>query len=173
MRVPLTLLIGVLPLVMAACSPTFNWRETSIAGTSLMALFPCKPEVDTREVSMGGSVVELHMAHCDAGAVTFAVGHARVAEPALASLVMAQWRRATLASLHASATNTSPWTFGHMVTLPESVAVAASGTGANGKLIDFKGVWFSRDGEVLAAFLYAPALPSDVINSFFPGLRFR
>jgi len=158
---------------MIACAPAFNWRETAIPATSLSAMFPCKPEKASRKVTMGGQETELHMAHCDTAGVTAAVGHARIADAALVGPVLAQWRAATLAGLHVSASTQSVWVMERAEVLPQAIRVEAAGVGGDGKPLSLKAAWFARDGEVFAAMLYGHSVSPDVVDPFFAGLRFR
>lgn len=173
MRLPIITMACAAIGMLLACAPAFNWRDAAIAPTPLTALFPCKPELASRMVSMAGVSVELHMRHCDAQGVTTAVGHARLTDPSQAGPVLAQWRIATLAGLRASATRQSAWVMALAPTLPESQSVVASGTDAAGGPLSLRGAWFTRDGEVYAALVYGPAVPTDVADTFFDGLRFR
>src|SRR5689334_7855840 len=61
---------------LAACSPTFNWREVPIADAGLVALLPCKPDRAERALPLGAESVRVDMAGCEAGGATFAVAHA-------------------------------------------------------------------------------------------------
>ncbi len=62
-------------LSLSACNPTFNWRETRIENTSLVALMPCKPDRQSRAIPLAGQRVDMHMTACDAGGATFAIAH--------------------------------------------------------------------------------------------------
>src|SRR6478736_5364667 len=84
---------------LAACSPTFNWRDVRAEPTSLKAMLPCKPDKGAREVPMAGRKVSLEVLGCDTGGATFAVLFADIGEPARAGEVLAQWRVATLANM--------------------------------------------------------------------------
>lgn len=170
----MTAVTGVLAVVATtACAPAFNWRETMIAATPLSAMFPCKPEQDTRAVSMGGTAVELHMHHCETAGVTAAVGHAVLSDPALAGPVLEQWRQATLATMRMSSSTQSAWRMERATALPQTLSVDAAGTAANGQALVLKAAWFARGSEVYAALLYGPALEPEVAEVFFTGLRFR
>lgn len=174
MRRPIMTAAGLLvALAATACAPPFNWRQAVIAATPLSAMFPCKPEQDTRAVSMGGIAVELHMHHCETAGVTAAVGHAVLADPTLAGPVLAQWREATLATLRISGSTQSAWAMERATALPQALAVDAAGTAANGQALVLKAAWFARGSEVYAALLYGPALEPEVAEVFFTGLKFR
>jgi hypothetical protein len=72
--------------LLAACSPTFNWREVRVASTALKAMMPCKPDKGVRTVPMAGRQVELEAWGCDAGGATFAVLFADIGEAGRAGL---------------------------------------------------------------------------------------
>ncbi len=160
-------------LVLTACAPTFNWRETSIAATSLVALFPCKPKAESRVVVMGGHDVELHMTGCDVAGVTLAVGHAKMTDPKLVELVLAQWRMATLAGMHVNTSVVSALRLAGANVMPQPVLVKATGVTPDGRALALNGAWFARDTEVFVALLYGGTLSADVIEAFFSGLQFR
>ena len=156
-----------------ACTPTFNWREVPIAATPLTALFPCKPEKASRTVTMAGLETELHLAHCETDGVTAAVGHARIADPALVRSALAHWRNATLATMRVTAMAPSGTAGADTPGLPGALSVDASGTTADGKPQKLKAIWFARDGEVYAARWYGVAWSTDTADSFFGSLRFK
>jgi hypothetical protein len=156
-----------------ACTPAFNWREASITSTPLTVLFPCKPEKASRTVTMAGLETELHMAYCDTDGVTAAVGHARIADPALVKSALAHWRNATLATMRVTAMTPSGPTGVDTWGLPEALSVDASGTTADGKPQKLKAVWFARDGEVYAALWYGASWSSDTADAFFGSLKFK
>lgn len=168
-------------LMLAACGPAFNWREAPIEGTSLVALFPCKPQSASRVTALGGKDVELTMTGCDTAGVTLAVGHATIPDPTLRDPVLAQWRAATLASMRAKTTTVSALRPERLGASPQSVLVNAEGTQPNGRAVLLQAAWFTRGTEVFVALLYGDAL-NDALNgasgdqvkeAFFSGLKFR
>lgn len=160
-------------LTLAACGPTFNWRETPITATSLVAMFPCKPQKASRVVALGGKDVELTMTGCDAGGVTVAIGHARIADPNMVGPVLVQWREATLIGMHASSSTVSAFQLERARVWPQSVLLKAVGVRSDGRALALQGTWFARDTEVFAALMYADTLSPDVAGTFFSGLKFR
>jgi hypothetical protein len=156
-----------------ACAPVFNWRDVTIDATSLDTLFPCKPEKESRKVVLGAIETDLSMTHCDTAGITFAVGHVRISDPALADPVLAQWRNATLASMRVSTSRFAAWNMELASIRSQAVSVDATGTGNDGKHVALKAAWFGRDRELYVALIYGPAWSSDVADAFFTGLRFR
>lgn len=157
----------------AGCGPTFNWRETAIGDTALVSLFPCKPDSAARRVALAGREVELTMRSCDAGGATFALGHARLADPALGAAALAQWRDATLAGIRPGPAGVSFAPPQRLAALPQLVAAHVTGNTPDGRTMTLQGVWFARDAEVFAALLYAETPNPQVAETFFSELRFR
>lgn len=173
MRALTTITLGLAMYAMLACTPAFNWREVRIAATPLHALFPCKPEKESRKVTMAGLETELHMAHCDTSGVKAAIGHARIADATLIQAALVQWKAATLAGMRVT-----PAMVSGPVGIPAPVAagalsVDAAGTTPDGKPLRLKATWFARDGEVYAALWYGQSWSSELAESFFSGLQFR
>ena len=81
-------------LVLAACTPTFNWRETPIGDDGMTALLPCKPDRATRALPLGAATVSVDMAGCEAGGATFAVAHASATDRVQAEAWLGAWRAA-------------------------------------------------------------------------------
>ena len=165
--------IGLVALL-AACAPTFNWREQTIGTTALTSIFPCKPETVTRSVTIAGHDRSMAMRSCDSGGVTFAVAHAGLSDPGQAPMVLAAWRASTLAGLHANPTavSTSQVPTG-LPALPQLLVLHASGAPPGQKSKLLIGAWFAQGADVFAAFVMAPVVPAEVAEPYFAGLRLR
>ncbi|MFM2111908.1 MAG: hypothetical protein RLZZ271_568 [Pseudomonadota bacterium] len=89
----LLLLSLVSALALGACSPIFNWRESRLGDTALLAMMPCKPETHARDVPfVHGAVTRMTVASCETGGLTFALTTADVGETALAAKSLVVWR---------------------------------------------------------------------------------
>lgn len=173
MRVGTLTIAGLATLLLVACDPTFNWRETPIADGFPVTMFPCKPQKMVRPVVFAAREVELHLTSCDTAGVTLAVAHARISDRSQAGPILAQWRNATLAGMHASASTVSALQLQHSDPLPQSVAVRASGVRPDGRAVTFQGAWFARETEVFAVLMYSDKPNSEVADTFFSGLKLR
>ena len=176
-------------LLLAACNPAMNWRETRIGGTGLVALLPCKPDEGVRVVPLGGSDVSLSMAGCDAGGATFAVAHATIDQATAAPAVLAQWRTATLANMGAvssrevplggppgiasGGTPNAPAAAARSDTTTGLMLVTAQGRRKDGSAVAMQGAWFAKDAQVFHAVVYAERISPEVTEAFFSGLRFQ
>ena len=95
----------VIGILLFGCSPTLNWREVrfeSMDGSNtLIALLPCKPDSATRQQDVGGENVDLSMMGCETGGVTYTLARINLANPVLATKILAAWQAATLANVRA------------------------------------------------------------------------
>lgn len=159
-------------LGLAACSPTFNWRDVRPEQTPLVALFPCKPDRETRVVSLGLKDVTLTMLACVAGGATFTLAYADTKDAASTGVVLAQWKRATLVNLRAQASRESPFLLKGARVLPQSVQVQADGVRQDGANVALQAVWFTAGSLAYQAAVYADAANPTVAETYFAGLRF-
>jgi hypothetical protein len=160
-------------LALAACNPTFNWREVRAEPTTLKALLPCKPDEVERDVSMGAGAVKLHALGCETGGATFAVMNAELADPSLASERLAQWKAATLANMHGTAAREEPFRPTGALALPGSVKIVATGRGPDGHAIASQAAYFAQGKHVFQAVIYAGQIKPEAADAFFSGLRFE
>ena len=157
---------------LAACNPTFNWRDVRPEGTKLAALMPCKPDKAQRTVPMAGQQTELNLLSCDAGGVTFAVSMADVKDAAKAATVLAQWQSATLVNI--KSTQAAPDAAFKLPGLASGgIIVKAIGQRANGQALSSQAVYFAQGSHVFQAVMYADIIAPDIADTFFSGLKFE
>ena len=173
MRAPLLTTACLAVCAMLACTPAFNWREVSIADSRLHAMFPCKPERESRMVTMAGLETELHMAHCDTAGVSAAIGHARIADASLIQPALTQWRAATLAGMRIAPSTAGASTGEWPSAQAGALSVDTTGSATDGTPVRLRAIWFARDGEVYAALWYGQSWSAEMADFFFSGLRFR
>ncbi|MFC5497147.1 hypothetical protein ACFPOE_06350 [Caenimonas terrae] len=162
-------------LALAACSPTFNWREVRAESVPLKAMMPCKPDKAARTVPMARRQVELKVLGCETGGATFALLAGDIGDPLRAGEVMAQWRAATLANLHSAAGSAQdrPFLPAGAMALPQSLRVTASGQRADGSKVESQAAYFARGSQVVQAVIYADKVPPEAAETFFAGLAFE
>jgi hypothetical protein len=160
-------------LGIAACSPTFNWREWPVQGTPLHALMPCKPESASRPVPMLGTPVELHMHACEAGGLRFALAWADVGQAAQVPVALAAWRGASLQTLRVTAPSPDDPALAWPVQVdgaPQARGMQAEGTDPQGQPVRSRAAYFSRGTQVFQAAVYGARLNDEAVESFFAGL---
>lgn len=168
-------------LLLAACNPTFNWREVRPDNTGLTLLLPCKPDKAEKTVPLGGrQPVELRMLGCDAGDATFAVAVADIGDASRTEAVLAQWQALTLANMKAGpvgtgagATQVSSFRPAGMPTGAPALLVKAQGSRADGRAVAGQAAYFSRGSQIFQVVLYADAMSAEVAETFFSSLKFE
>ncbi len=171
---PAVRLAGLLSsALLAACNPTFNWREVPVEGASLVALLPCKPDRAGRPVTLAGQSGDMQVMGCEAGGATFAVSRMRLPDPAQASAVLDQWRLLTLRNMQAASPREAAFVPKGALALAASVQVVAVGRRADGLPVMAHAAWFARGADVYHAVVYADRLSPEVAETFFSGLVLR
>ena len=92
-------------LLLAGCSPKFDWRDYRSPATPYAVLFPAKPATQTREVNLGDDKVTMHMAAAEIDGVTFAVGSAELPDAARAQAAIAAMKTTMVKNLNATVTS--------------------------------------------------------------------
>jgi len=172
---PYFLLVAVLcgiPML-PGCSPTFNWRDVRSDQTPLVALFPCKPDLSARVVSLGAQDVSMTMWACDAGGATFAVAYADIKVAADAGAALGQWKSATLGHLRAPSPSELPYLIKGASAMPPAVQVQTRGLRPDGSGMAVHAVWFAQGSQVFQAALYADTVSPALAETFFSGLRLQ
>jgi hypothetical protein len=164
--------IGV--LVLAACSPTFNWREVPIADAGLVALMPCKADRANRMLPLGAESVPVDMTGCEAGGATFAVAHATATSQAQAEAWIEAWRKATRGQLAAAAGAAPPLAEASAAVARAAASPAPAQLEAGGKA-PVRVLWFAQPLGGAVAVYQATVLgqPSsgEAAKTFFDGLH--
>ena len=157
-------------VALAACSPTFNWREIRVDAAGLKARLPCKPDRGARPVPMAGRQVQLQVLGCDAGGATFAILTGDVVDPLRSAEVLEQWRRATLANMRGDAAQAQAFLPAGAMALAPSLRVTAAGQRADGSPVQSQAAYFARGSRVFQAVIYADRVTPEVAETFFLSL---
>ena len=161
---------AVVVCLLAACNPTFNWRDVRPDETPLGLLLPCKPDKAEKIVPLGGRPTPLRMLGCDAGGATFAVAVADVADAARAAEVLTQWQGLTLANMKAGTPQVTPLALKGAAALPAPVLVKAQGRRADGTAVSGQAAYFAQGTQVFQVVVYADKLAPDVAETYFASL---
>ena len=164
---------ALLAVGLAACNPTFNWRDVRPDETRLGLLLPCKPDKAEKMVPLGGRPTPLRLMGCDAGGATFAVAVADVADAARAAEVLTQWQSLTLANMKAGVPQVTPLVLKGAATFPAPVLVKAQGRRADGTAVNGQAAYFAQGTQVFQAVVYAGKLSPDVAETYFASLSFE
>lgn len=160
-------------LVLAACTPTLNWREASVDATGLKALMPCKPDTVERRLEVApGRMLLVHATGCEAGAGSFVVLHANAQDGDPAALI-AQWKAASLAGMHGQVSGESSANVPGATAMPPAAKLTAHGQRPDGRAMQSQALYFARGTQVFQAVIYADRVTGEMAEPFFTGLRFE
>ena len=169
----------VTAIVLAACSPTFNWREVPVGDADVVVLLPCKPDRATRQLPLGTDMVPVDMAGCKTGGATFAVAHASAGSAEQAESWIRAWRAATRTQLSNAQVVEAPASVLRAAASPAPARLDAQGdthgTPGENKEEGAHVIWFAQqrpDGMAIyqATVLGSPS-SSEALATFFEGIR--
>ena len=169
-------LMLALAAVLAACSPEQNWRQVTFDGTTLKVQLPCKPDRTTREVPLGGRLVQLAVAGCESGDAILAVMTAPLASGADAQAVLMGWQQATLAHLQAqTAVQAEPWQRPGLLPLGAAQRMQLQGRRADGQAVTAHAAWGAfTEGDhlrVVHAVVYAAKARPELVQGLLDGVQ--
>lgn len=139
----------------AACSPGLNWRQIPIAG--MTAMLPCKPDTAERTVTLGGQVLAMQMAGCEAEGGLFAVSHIEAPRAADVPALQREWQQLALVSMRASTSTLS--TQRAPAWAQQATGVQAVGSGPDGKPLQAHLRWLVRGAHIYHLAVYGSAIP--------------
>lgn len=99
-------------LLLAACSPKYDWREVRGGGAPFTVNLPAKPASHTRQIDLDGMPVTMTMTAAEVDNVTFAVGAAELADAAQSAKAITAMKTALVrnigGTIRQEKTGTSP-----------------------------------------------------------------
>lgn len=158
-------------LVAAGCSPTYNWREVQPEGSGAVAMFPCRPSREVREIALAGGPVSLAVVACHAGEAMFALSYADVHSldrvgPALDAL-----RAAAVGNLGGQVRQARPARVDGMTPSPQAHDLDVDGRLPSGEAVHERVLLFASGTRIYQATMFGRKLDSDARDTFFGGLR--
>lgn len=155
-----TLFLSVCTVVLlAACSPQYNWRDYASQDAPFRAMFPDKPVTHTRNIDVGGLKVDMTMTAAQVDGVTFAVGSAVAPDAARAEAALAAMKTALVRNIGATVksekVSASAASRGGAGTQAARIDIDASGK-QNGKPMRLVGHFESRDKHFYQVIVMGP-----------------
>ena len=97
-------------LLLAGCSPEYNWREVKPAGLGFQATFPGKPGTASRDVQIDGQKFAMSVVATQAGGHSFSVGVLQLNNdtPAHRERILAVVREQMLRNVAATQSSATP-----------------------------------------------------------------
>lgn len=167
-----SLLLATLGL--AACTPTLNWRETTLSDSGRLQ-FPCKPEQVEREVRLADAPSRARMLVCDAGGLNWSATVYDVPDPARLGPSLRDLRTRFLMNLNASEDRTLPARLTGMTPNDEARRIVATGRLADGRTTRAEAVFVARGTQVYQLVVMArgdaPKQWAESADEFLQALR--
>jgi hypothetical protein len=161
-------------LLLTACSPTLDWRESRPEGSGAILLFPCRPDRHERSVRVVDTTLRLQLHSCKAGGATFSLTVGDGAEPAQVTPVLAALRNQTLANLGAADVTERPLPpIAGATPNPESALLRIVGRRADGRRVVAHAAFFVKGLRLYQATVLADDDPagSETLATFFASIR--
>lgn len=162
---------GALPVlllaVLAACSPSLNWREVQLG--RLGALLPCKPDSASRAVVLSGQTLSMDMAGCEASGTLFAVSRVQAADAVQAGALLRALRQASFDNVHMRAAHPMANT-GDAQT---SFDLLVDGQRPDGSPLQVRFKWLQAGAEVYQLAAYAEHLTPELTDNLVNESRLR
>lgn len=89
-------------LMLAACSPKFDWRVVRGSAVPFEVLLPAKPATLAQPVNLDGVKVEMTMTAAEVDGITFAVGATTLPDAAAAPAALAAMKTALVRNINGS-----------------------------------------------------------------------
>ncbi len=158
-------------VALAACSPTFNWREVPIGDTGVIALLPCKPERATRDLPLGSGSIPVDMAGCKTGGATFAVAHARAESAEQADLWLRAWHAAMRSQLADAPVVESPVVLARAASSPAPVRLDTQAAATVAHVLWFAHLRPDGSASIYQATVSGSPSSTEAVATFFEGFH--
>jgi hypothetical protein len=158
-------------LGLAACSPSYNWREVRGTDAPFVVLLPGKPSTHSREVNLDGIRVTMTMTAAEAGGATFAVGSAQVPDPALVQPALNAMKTALVRNINGTVRQekTAAATPGAI----PAINIEAAGSRGEGQAMLLFARFAAQDRRIYQAIVVGPekAISRDAVDTFLASFK--
>lgn len=164
-----------LSLTLAGCSPTFDWRQGTSADGAVQALFPCKPQLHERQISLAalpGAPLQMAMKACAAGGLTFALISADIGDPRLVAAALDELARSGANNLAGSGQRAASAALQLPGATPHAGnrRLAVDGQRPDGQAAQWRSAVFTHGTRVYQASVLGERVGAEVADTFFGSL---
>lgn len=154
-------------LVLAACSPEYNWRQYDSPDAPYGVLFPDKPATYTRTINLAGNSVAMTMTAAEVKNTVFAVGTGQAADAATAQAALAAMKTALVRNIGAEVTD-------EKTQAGSVLAVQARGV-RNGQPMRLSGRFEARGTRFYQVIVLGPdgSVPDEQVEQFMTSFKLR
>lgn len=154
-------------LLLAACSPEYNWRQYSSPDAPYTVLFPDKPATHTRTINLSGTNVDMTMTAAEVNGTVFAVGTGQAADAATAQAAVAAMKLALVRNIGAQVTD-------EKAKPGPALDIQARGL-RNGQSVRLVGHFEARGKRFYQVIVLGPdgAVPEEQVEQFLTSFQLR
>jgi hypothetical protein len=162
-------------LLLAACSPEYNWREVRGKDASFTVLLPDKPVSVTRKINLGDQQVEMTMTAAEVDGVSFAVGYVQLADAKSAVAALDLMRQAMLRNINGTVKTPQlpPAAVGSAGAPAGAIDIDARGTDGGNQPLLLRGHFEAKDNRAYQVIVLGKeqAMPREQLDMFFSSFK--
>ena len=162
----------VAALLLAGCSPTWDWRTVEVPDTQLKAELPCRPGRFQRDVVVANTPLKLFMLSCEAGGVTYGVSTADVGDLTRVDAVLHGLAESSAAAIRSADLPVGALNMNGITPFSGNASARLHGRRPDGQSVDESIRVFARGSRVFQATAVGVSLPEPALGPFEDGLRF-
>lgn len=169
LRMMLPMLLAAL-FLLAACSPSLNWRQVEGADAPFGVLMPAKPSTLSRPIDLDGLAVTMSMTAAEVDGITFAVGVIALPDAASAPKALQAMKLALVRNINGSIES-------EQISDSNSFDIVATGSiGRSMEPARLLAHFAARDRRVYQAIMVGPssamnAIGAEASESFFTSFK--
>lgn len=156
---------------LAACAPALDWREVRTPGAAVVALMPCKPAAQQRQLGLAGVPVVMSLQACSAGGLTWALVSADLTDPARVGAALDELLAASARNMSAVVPGGSDFAPTGSTPNARSRRVRLVGTLPDGSRAQLESAVFTHGTWVFHATVLGEKGDAEAADSFFASLR--
>jgi hypothetical protein len=157
---------------LTACAPALDWRDTRPEGAEVQLQFPCKPNGQSRDLSLAGQRVNLVLHACAAGGMTWGLAVADLADPAQVGPALTELATSAAVNLGAAATEPVPLQVRGATPNAAAGRQRLSGKLPDGRAVSMDMAVFARGTRVYQASVLGERPGGEDAQMFFDSVRF-
>jgi hypothetical protein len=158
-------------MVIAGCTPTLDWREVRVDDGSVRALFPCRPERQSRVLPLGGLALKMEMSACAVDGVTYAASWIALEDPAAVTSTLRALQTVAAANIGATANERASVVVDGMTPNPLSGRLRLEGRLPDGSGVQEHALFMAKGLRVYQLSVIGKSPPADAVQTFVAGIR--
>ncbi|MGZ5131415.1 MAG: hypothetical protein ACXWCV_08585 [Caldimonas sp.] len=162
---------AALLLVLAACAPPLDWRDSRPEGSGVAMLFPCRPDRHERPVRIGKATLRMQMHSCEAAGATFSLAFVDAPQPDQVVPLLAELRSHAAANIAGVVAEPRPFEPPGATPNEQSGLLRIEGHLPDGRRVVEHAAFFVKGLRLYQATAIGAALPAEAVETFFGAIK--